>query len=292
MSILSKQGWVGRVGLVRLGLVCLTGTALVGTGSLVLSRVVQADTVEAPPLAIVQMMVEHENEAEKHRDHYEYLSFERSDRTGGHLWMEKVAETTSGKVRLLMSEDGQALSGVRLAAESARMADIVAHPEDFAKRSQALKNDEAHAKQMLTLLPKAFVFENPRQEGGFLKIDFKPNPEYEPQSLEERILHGMTGSLLVEQPVIRLHAIQARLPEDVSLGFGLLATIHAGSNFSTTRERVYGNEWKTALLDTDINGKAIFFKAIAKKEHAEHREFKVLPMDMTVAQAVEMLEKQ
>jgi hypothetical protein len=274
--------------LVRLGSVLV---GLAGAGVLVAPRVVSADAVGAPPLEIVQTVVAHENEAEKVRGHYSYLSQERSERTGGHLWTERVAETTAGKVKMLIAEDGQPLNGARLGAENARLADIAAHPDDFAKKAQALKNDEQHAKEMLTLLPKAFVFENARQEGGFLRIDFKPNPQYEPQSMEERVLHGMSGSLLVEQPAMRLHEIQARLPEDMSLGFGLLATIHAGSNFSTTRERVWGNEWKTAVLDTDINGKAIFFKAIAKKEHAEHRDFQVLPMDMTVAQAVEMLEK-
>lgn len=291
MSLFRNKGYAGSSQWLRVGVLGVAGAGLLGSG-LVLLPMVSADTVGAPPLLMVERMVANENEAEKHRDNYLYLSQERSDRTGGHLWTERVAETTAGKVRMLIAEDGQALSGGRLTAESARLADIAAHPDDFAKRSQALKNDEAHAKQMLDLLPKAFVFGNVRPEGEFLRIDFKPNPAYTPQSLEERILHGMSGSLLVEQPGVRLHGIEARLPEDVSIGFGLLATIHAGSNFSTTRERVYGNEWKTAMLDTDINGKAIFFKAIAKKEHAEHRDFKVLPKDMTVAQAVELLEKQ
>ena len=261
-------------------------------GGLVRPRVVSADQMGEPPLMIVESVVAHENEAEKHRDHYLYESWERSERTGGHLWMEWVAETTEGKVHRLMAEDGQPLNGERETAEHARLADVAAHPNEFAKRSQALKNDEAHAKDMMTVLTKAFVFENAGQANGYLKIDFKPNPAYEPQSMEETILHGMSGSVLVDEPVMRLHGIEARLPKDVSIGFGLLATIHAGSNFSTTRERVYGNEWKTAMLDMDVNGRAIFFKAIARKEHAVHRDFTVLPVDMSVPQAVELLEKQ
>ena len=274
----------------RIGLV-VVGVAVSSVGVLV-PRVVSADSMGEPALMVVQSMVEHENEAEKHRDNYLYESWERSDRTGGHLWTEWVAETTEGKVHRLIEEDGQPLNAARQTEESARLADVVAHPDAFAKRSQALKNDEAHAKDLMQLLPKAFVFENARTEGRFLKIDFRPNPGYSPKSMEETILHGMTGSLLVEEPVERLHGIEARLPQDVSIGFGLLATIHAGSNFSTTRERVYGNEWKTHSLDTDINGRAIFFKAIAKKEHAVHKSFTVLPPDMSVGQAVELLEKQ
>ncbi len=240
---------------------------------------------------IVDTVVANENTAELHRGRYLYLSEERSERTGGHLWKEWVAETSVGKVRMLVAEDGQLLNGERVASENARLAEIAAHPDAFAKREDALKNDEKHAKQMLAILPKAFDFGAPKEEGGFLRIDFKPNPLYEPQSLEERVLHGMEGSILVDEEGMRLHGITGRLPGDVSIGYGLIATIHAGSNFSTTRDRVFGNEWKTASLDTDINGRTIFFKAIGKKEHAVHSTFKQLPDGITVAQAVGMLVK-
>jgi hypothetical protein len=249
----------------------------------------------SPRDAIVSM-VAHENEAEQHRERYEYLSEERSERTGGHLWRELVAETSVGKVRYLLAVDGQPLTGDQLAAERARMAEIAAHPEAFARREQALKNDEQHAKEMLDLLPKAFLFENPRQEGSYLRVDFKPNPGYAPLSMEERILHAMVGSVVIETGKMRLRELNGRLPEDVNIAFGLVATIKAGSHFATTREPVhtgpvYGTEWKTQSLDTDVTGRAIFFKAIGKQEHAEHAEFRILAPDITVAQAVALVEK-
>jgi hypothetical protein len=240
---------------------------------------------------VVDAMLVQERTAELHQNRYMYVSQERSDRTGGHLWTERVVETPVGKMRKLIAEDGQPLSNERAAAERARLQGIAEHPDAFEKGGAALKNDEKHAKEMLDLLPKAFLFENARQEGEFLRIDFRPNPDYVTQSLEERVLHGMTGSLLVDQRVMRLRGIEGRLPEDVNIGFGLVATIKAGSNFGTTRELVYGTEWKTQTLDTDINGRAIFFKMIGKKEHAVHSDFKLLPNELTVAEAVAMLEK-
>jgi hypothetical protein len=243
------------------------------------------------PKQMVDAMVLQEKTAELHRNKFMYLSQERSERTGGHLWTERVVETSVGKMRMLIAEDGQPLSGERAMAERTRLQEIVEHPEVFEKSSAALKNDEKHAKEMLDLLPKAFLFENVRQEGDFVRIDFHPNPDYVTQSLEERVLHGMKGSILVDPRVMRLRGIEGRLPEDVNIGFGLVATIKAGSNFDTTRELVYGTEWKTQTLDTDINGRAIFFKAIGKKEHAVHSDFKVLSHEPTVAEAAAMLEK-
>jgi hypothetical protein len=240
---------------------------------------------------VVDAMVANEGIAEKSVRMFLYVSEERSERTGGHLWTERVAETQVGKVRMLIAEDGQALSGDRAAAERARLDDIAEHPESFEKSAVALKNDEKHAREMLSLLPKAFVLEGMREDGGFFRIDFRPDPAYAPQSLEERVIHGMAGSMLVDEKVMRLHRIEGRLPEDVSIGFGLLATIHAGSNFSTTRSPVDADEWKTVSLDTDISGRIIFLKAIGKKQHAIHRDFKPLPDLVSVRQAVAELLK-
>ncbi|GAC1418672.1 MAG: hypothetical protein NVSMB62_10620 [Acidobacteriaceae bacterium] len=240
---------------------------------------------------IVDTMLANENVAAKHRDKFEYTNKERSDRTGGHLWTEKVVETSAGKVRILLQEDGQALSADRASAERGRLAAIVADPSGFAKREQATKDDEAHAKQMLSVLPRAFEFDNVRDENGMLHIDLKPKPDFSPASMEERVLHGMTGALWVDSKTMRLHRIEGKLPVDMSIGFGLLATIHAGSNFDTERAPFDGGEWKTVLVDSDINGKAIFFKSISRKQHTEHVDFHRVANDITVQQAVAMVEQ-
>lgn len=78
---------------------------------------------------VVDTMLAHENDPAEHRNRYMYLSEERSDRTSGHLWRERVVETSLGKVRLLLAEDGRPLSAERAAVERAKLADIIAHPE-------------------------------------------------------------------------------------------------------------------------------------------------------------------
>ena len=240
---------------------------------------------------VVDAMVAQEGIAEKSPRMFLYVSEERSERTGGHLWTERVAETQVGKIRMLIAEDGQALTGDRATAERARLNGIAEHPESFEKSAATLKNDEKHAREMLSMLPKAFLLEGMREDGGYLRIDFRPDPAYAPQSLEERVIHGMSGSLLLDGKAMRLHRIEGRLPEDVSIGFGLVATIHAGSNFNTMRSRVDADEWKTVSLDTDISGRIIFLKTIGKKQHAIHRDFKPLPDTVSVPQAVAELLK-
>jgi hypothetical protein len=201
-----------------------------------------------------------------------------------------VAETSVGKVRLLVAEDGKPLSAERAAGEKARLADIASHPDAFRQREMAVKSDEQHAQQMIVLLQKGFLFDEPRAEGEDLRIGFRPDPAYQPLSLEERVLHGMSGSILVDTRSMQLHRIEGRLPADVSLGYGLLGTIRAGSSFSTAHASEPGNEWKTSTVDTEIDGKLLFFKSIRKREQVAHHDFKLLASDVSVGQAVTMLE--
>ena len=238
---------------------------------------------------IVDTMLAHEGDPAEHRNKYMYLSEERSERTGGHLWVERVIETEMGKVRLLLAEDGKPLSAERLAAERARLADIAAHPDAFQRREQSMKNDEEHAEQMLALLHKAFLFDEPHPDGSDVRIGYRPDPAYQPKTMEEKVLHAMSGAVLVDEKTLQLHRIEGKIPADVSLGYGILGTVHAGSSFATTHEMEPGGEWKDATVNTAIEGKAMLFKEIGKNEHLVHSEFKRLSDNISVAEAVGML---
>jgi hypothetical protein len=69
----------------------------------------------------------------------------------------------------------------------------------------------------------------------------------------------------------------------------LLGTVHAGSSFSTTHEAEPGGEWKDAIVNTAIDGKAMLFKEIGKNEHVVHSEYKRLSESISVAEAVALL---
>jgi hypothetical protein len=281
---MAVRAYGGIVGLV-IGAACLLLLSLPN------APVRAADASGTDAKQIITTMLANESSAIQHPNRYTYISVERSDRTGGHLWKERVVETGVGKVRMLLEEDGRPLSPQREAQERGRLARIVADPEAFARSSQTLKDDETHALRMLHLLPSAFRVSDVREAGGELHIDFAPDPAYAPQSMEERVLHGMSGTVLIDAKALRLHSITGKLPQDVSIGFGLLATIRAGSSFATTRDPLEPPDWKTAELDTDVNGRAIFFKTIAQKEHTEHSNFSRVRNYIDVTQAVALTEQ-
>jgi hypothetical protein len=240
------------------------------------------------PQQLVQAMLAYEQSP--HTDHYEFVLNERSDRTGGHLWTEHVVETGVGRVRLLVAEDGKPLSPERAAAERAKLDEIAAHPEEFARREQAQKDDEAHARQMLAELPKGFLLENVRLADGVWRIDFRPNPEYSPSGFEEKVLHAMSGWIAIDARDLRMTHIEGHLPQDFSIGYGLLANIKAGSFFMNDRALVAGH-WRTVHVETDVRGKAALFKSVARKSYVTRSEFVYLDPKITVPEAVALVEK-
>lgn len=239
---------------------------------------------------IVGTMIAREVDASAHRQFFEYVSLERSERTGGKLWMEHVVETAVGRVRFLIAENDMPLSADRVAQERGRLANDIANPASFEAREKAQKDDEVHARQMLTLLPKAFVLENLRESGDDWRIDFTPSPDYSPSGIEEKVLHGMSGFLLIDRKQMRMHAIEGRMSNDVNIGFGLLATVHAGSSFSSSKAP-FQEQWRTIHVVSDIRGKAALFKTIAKNQDVVRSRFHRLDSPLTLVQAVALAEQ-
>ena len=159
--------------------------------------------------------------------------------------------------------------------------------EDVARWCGGLSDDEMHARQMLDLLPKGFILENLKEQAGDWRVDFRPDPKYSPSGIEERVLHGMSGWMLINQKQMRLHHIEGRLPADVNIGFGLVS-VKSGSNFESTKAP-YDEQWRTIRVISDIRGKAALFKAISRNQDVARGEFKRVDNNLTVAQAVEML---
>jgi hypothetical protein len=240
-------------------------------------------------MELVRAMVSNEDAEEAHRGEYEYMARERSERTGEQMWTERVVQTSKGRVRLLLAVDGKPLDAPAQQAERARLAAIVADPTEFEAEEASQRSDEANARKMMDMLPEAFLFNHVRLEKGVWKMDFRPNPWYTPHGLQERVLYGMSGTLEIDAAQERLLRIEGRLAQDVSIGFGILATVHAGSYFISERRDVDGH-WRTVHVVSAIQGKAALFKALSRNTDVTRWDFRYLPPETTIAQAVALVE--
>jgi hypothetical protein len=237
------------------------------------------------PLQVVTAMVQNERQARQHPTFFRYTSVERSSRTDGHLWLENVVETPDGLLRRLIAEDGKPLSADRVAAEDRRIAALAADPSVLRAADADRRVDEARLVKLLGILPQAFLFTANGMRDDCVRIDFRPNPTFEPSSYDERVVHGMAGAIFIRMPAERLCAIEGHLTDRVTFGFGLLGHIDQGSHFSVIRVPVTPTDWKSSHIDVHVDGKVLLFKSISRDEDATHTGAEPLPPHLSLTEA-------
>jgi hypothetical protein len=253
---------------------------------------VQMPAQQAPPpdaAQLVQQMQTAESAARDERQLFMYRSSEKSVRTGGHMWDELVVETVDGRVRRLLAVDGKPLTGSALTAEQNRISNLLKHPEEYRREGQALKEDENRLRDLLQQVPKLYVFKLDGIEGDCTRVAFSPNPQFQEQTFQDRILHAMSGVLLIHKGNNRLCSIDARLGYTVEFGFGLLGKVNQGSEFAVRREQIIPGQWKNVKIKVHVDGRLLLLKSVAREEDATHEDFKVVPQSTTLAQATDII---
>ena len=237
------------------------------------------------PLQMVTAMVQNEKQARQHRTYFHYISVERSTRTGGHRWKENVVETPDGLLRRLIAEDGKPLSAERAAEEERRIAALAADPSALRAENANRRADEARLAKVLDILPQAFLFTRDGMQGDCMRIVYRPNPAFEPSTYDERVLHGLSGTILIRMPAERLCGIEGHLVDRITFGFGLLGHIDQDSRFSVTRVPVTATDWKSRHIEVHLDGKVLLFKSIARDQDATHSAAEPLPPHLSLREA-------
>ena len=236
------------------------------------------------PLDMVKTMVQNEGAARRDRVCFSYTSYERSTRTGGHLWQEKVVETPDGLMRRLVAEDGKPLPRDRAMAEDRRIAYLAASPEAFRAANADRRADEMRLARVLAILPRAFLFSAAGEQDGALRIAYRPNPSYVPVTYEERIVHQMAGTLVIQSSTMRLAGIDGHLTDRVSFGYGFLGHVEKGSGFSMTRSEVTPADWKTTHVSVHMDGKILLLKSISRDQESTHNDVHAMAANVSLAQ--------
>ena len=237
----------------------------------------------------VARMAENERQARIDlKEHFSFLLLERSPRTGGHLWMERVVEVDEGKVARLLQVDGVPLSADAAAAEQRRLTSLANDPEAFRRLNASVQGDEKHLVSLLGALPSQFVLTPAGSVNGCSQYSFKPNPAYQPAGMEEKVLHAMEGTVSIKEPEDRLCELQSRIVTPVSFGFGLLGKVNQGGTVQLQRRQVSPETWKSVRMVVHMDGKILLMKSLTRDQDAIRSEIKLVPQHISLQQAVDL----
>jgi hypothetical protein len=125
-----------------------------------------------------------------------------------------------------------------------------------------------------------------------VKLKFRPNPKYEPPSRVEEVLTGMEGYVLVDAARFRLASIDGTLFKEVGFGWGILGHLDRGGRFTVQQQEVGDDVWEISSVRLRFTGKVLLFKTLNIVSTETFSGFKRVPLDLTFAQAVELLKKE
>jgi hypothetical protein len=202
-----------------------------------------------------------------------------------------VIQTKYGDLHRLLAVNGSPLKGRPLEAENDRLRQLSSEPDQV---EEAQKKRDADAKQeraMLRMLPHAFVFHAVSREGDMVKLSFAPDPSFHPSSHQAEVFHHMEGTMLVNNRMKRLVQIDGHLTSRVNFWGGLLGHLDKGGTFKVEQRDVGDGHWDMVFLNVNMNGKALFFKTIAVRQHETYSDYHRVPDDMSLQQAARELKK-
>jgi hypothetical protein len=209
-------------------------------------------------------------------------------RTGKQTLTQLQVETKDGPLYRLLLVDGATLDAGQRKQDDARIGRLMKDPRPLQKLKQAQADDELKLQKLISLMPRAFVYDYDGAEENLLRITFRPNPDYNPPSYEARIVHSLAGTILVDTQRKRLAKITGHLVNRVEFGYGLLGRIDSGT-LELERVEVGPQQWKTAFINTHFSGRMVLFKTINKDQFERRSDFRVVSSDLSLAEAKDLL---
>jgi len=287
--------------MVALGASCLAQTAAPGTARALNGHSQENGTVDVPKTPaeaqnLVRGVIEHQMAADKRNEGPSFLYLLSDTGKRGTVTKEMI-ETKEGIIARLVAIDGRPPSAEERKADEERLNKLLNDPHARQDKARKQQEDDERTRKMVRALPDAFLYGYdstvPAPRGPWIRLKFKPNPDYDPPSRELQVFQGMEGHMTVDPRAQRLVEIDAKLFRDVNFGWGILGHLDKGGEFLVRQSDVTGHDdWEVTEMKLRFDGKALIFKPIHIREDDSASNFRVVPKDLTFAQGVEMLRKQ
>jgi hypothetical protein len=251
-----------------------------------------------PPAQMVRETVQ--NEIKSGDDHAKFMFCDRKETPKGSQ-TKLVVETRDAMAGMLVAINDHPLTPEQRQVERARLQRIASDPSELKKKSKQEKEDVERVLKIMKALPDAFLYERDGIEPGtegvgkpgdeLVRLNFRPNPAYNPPSRVEQVLTAMKGIVLIDEQAKRIAKINGTLTRDVGFGWGILGHLDRGGHFLVQQADVGEGHWELSRMDLSITGKELFFKSLSFKSSETYSDFRPAPPDLTFAQGVELLKK-
>jgi hypothetical protein len=252
------------------------------------------------PAALVRRAVQ--NEIRAANDENARFQFRGTKTTPKGSTTRLYAETKEATAGLVIAYNDKPLTPEQRRAEEARVERFVKNPEELRRKREQERDSAERSLRIMRALPDAFLFEYAGEEPGsegigrtgdpLVKLQFRPNPRYQPPSRVEEVLTGMQGYVLVDAVRYRIASIEGTLFKDVGFGWGILGHLDRGGRFVVHQQVVDDGFWEISSMTLNFTGKILLVKNLSIISTEVFSGFKQVLSDLTFAQALELLKRE
>ncbi|MGA8529562.1 MAG: hypothetical protein WB622_07605 [Acidobacteriaceae bacterium] len=239
------------------------------------------------PQEIVSKVVDNELWADAH-DHTRWM-YRDAYKSPDKDVVKVVIETAQGNLSMVIEDHRQPPGAQEHQADLDRIQRMVGDPSFRAQQKKNEQHDGQQAREMLKLLPDAFIWNIVSRSDGNVTLTFRPNPNFSAGSMSAKVLAAMSGTMTVDEKAMRLRSLRGRLDNPVEFAWGLLGHLDAGGTFAIDRSDVGDGSWQITQMHVHISGHALFFKTIGDQEDEITSDYHHVPDDVNLDKAAEML---
>jgi hypothetical protein len=209
-------------------------------------------------------------------------------KVGKETLIEEQVETQDGPLYRLLEIDGTELNADQRQQDDARIDRLMKDPSPLLKLKQAQGEDELKLQKLLKLMPNAYLYEYDGAEENLVRMKFRPNPDYIPSNYEERVIHNLAGTMVIDPERKRMTKVTGHLVNRVEFGYGLLGRIDSGT-VELGRVEVGPLLWKTAFINIHFSGRVAIFKTISKDQYERRSDFRAVASDLSLSGGKDLL---
>lgn len=222
-------------------------------------------------------------------DHSVYIYHVHYSTPGKDQYSIKIETTKFGSLARITRLNGKAIP---LSEQEQKVEAYIQDPSAQARKRRSNEHDDKQSAQLLKMLPAAFIWTVKSQTPEEITLNYRPNPNFDPPTMEDRVFAAMAGEMVIDRAQHRIKVFRGELIHDVTFGWGILGRMNKGGTFAIIRQQLAPHIWEITETHIHINGHILFFKTLSQNEDEIDSDFKPAEPNQTLEEANKVLMEQ
>lgn len=177
----------------------------------------------------------------------------------------------------LIERDGKPLPAAEMAQQEERIKKALAESEVPAQAPARRRGgDQAWIQEFPEALDYKVVGEEAIHGRAAIVLDFFPRAGYRPSNMKARIFEKMRGRMWIDKADSEMVKTDAEMFDTVSIGFGVLAKIAKGTQFSLGRRKTGEGHWLMEWTRFRFDARFLF-KTIRQEQLTRFEDYRPRP---------------